>query len=179
MTQTARTYGEALYELALEEGLTAQLQEQLAAVAAILGENPEYVRLLSLPSLPKSERCAALDESFGPQVHPYLLNFMKILTENGTIRQLPGCEEAYRRRFNEDNGILEVTAVTAVALQEDLKEKLQAALERRTGKTIHLSTRVDESLLGGVRLETEGLRLDGSVRSRLDDIQALLKGAAL
>ena len=104
---------------------------------------------------------------------------MKILTENGTIRQLPGCEEAYRRRFNEDNGILEVTAVTAVALQEDLKEKLQAALERRTGKTIHLSTRVDESLLGGVRLETEGLRLDGTVRNRLDELQALLRGAAL
>ena len=179
MTQTARTYGEALYELALEEGLTAQLQEQLAAVAAILRENPQYVRPLSLPSLPKAERCAALDESFGPQVHPYLLNFMKILTENGTIRQLPGCEEAYRRRFNEDNGILEVTAVTAVALQEDLKEKLQAALERRTGKTIHLTTRVDESLLGGVRLETEGLRLDGTVRNRLDELQALLRGAAL
>ena len=179
MTKTARTYGEALYELAREEGVDADVLAQLEMAVELFRENPKYPGLLSLPSLSKQERCAILDESFRASVHPYLLNFMKILVEHGTIRQLPGCEEAYRLRYNDDHGILEVTAVTAVALDDGLREKLHRRLEEKTGKQIRLRTKVDPSVLGGVRLETEGLLLDGTVRSRLDDIQSLLRGTVL
>ena len=83
MTETARTYGESLYELARDESLDTRIFGELRMAAGILKENPEYEALLSLPSVPKKERCAALDESFGGRVHPYLLNFMKILVEKG------------------------------------------------------------------------------------------------
>lgn len=179
MTKTARTYGEALYELAREDGVDEEILAQLEMAVELFRENPQYPGLLSLPSLPKQERCAILDESFRASVHPYLLNFLKILVEHGTIRQLPGCEEAYRLRYNDDHGILEVTAVTAVPLDEQLEKKLLARLEQKTGKRVRLRTKVDPTVLGGVRLETEGLRLDGTVRSRLDDIQALLRSAVL
>lgn len=179
MTQTAQTYGESLYELARDEGLGAQVLEELQGVAALLRENPDYLALLSLPSLPKKERCAVLDESLRDRVHPYLLNFLKILVENGTIRQVFGCEEAFRRRYDEDNGILEATAVTAGPLDAALLEKLRARLEAKTGKTVRLETRVDPAVLGGVRLELEGERLDGTVRGRLREMQAILRDTVL
>lgn len=179
MTKTARTYGEALYELAREEGVDEEILAQMELAVELFAENPQYPDLLSLPSLPKEERCGILDESLRASVHPYLLNFLKILVEHGTIRQLPGCEEAYRLRYNDDHGILEVTAVTAVPLDEELREKLHSRLEQKTGKRVRLRTKVDPAVLGGVRLETEGRLLDGTVRSRLDDIQALLRGAVL
>ena len=179
MTETARTYGESLYELARDESLDTRIFGELRMAAGILKENPEYEALLSLPSVPKQERCAALDESFGGRVHPYLLNFMKILVENGTIRQLSGCEQAFRRRYNADHGILEVTAVTAVPLSDALREKLRSRLQEKTGKTIELSTRVDKSVLGGVRLEMDGKRLDGTVKNRLDELQASLRNTVL
>lgn len=179
MTKTARTYGEALYELAKDEGLEHEILAQLETVAGLFAENPQYPGLLSLPSLSKQERCAILDESLRASVHPYLLNFLKILVEHGTIRQLPGCAEAFRLRYNDDQGILEVTAVTAVPLDNDLREKLHSRLEEKTGKRILLHSKVDPEVLGGVRLETEGRSMDGTVRSRLDDIQSLLRGAVL
>ena len=179
MTKTARTYGEALYELAKDEGLDQEILAQLEMAAELFEENPQYPRLLSLPSLSKQERCAVLDESLRACVHPYLLNFLKILVEHGTIRQLPGCAEAYRLRYNDDHGILEVTAVTAVPLDDGLREKLLGRLEQKTGKHVRLHTKVDPAVLGGVRLETKGLSLDGTVRSRLDDIQSLLRSAVL
>ena len=179
MTQTAQTYGESLYELSRDEGLGAQVLEELQGVAALLRSEPQYLSLLSLPSLPKKERCGILDKSLKGQVHPYLLNFLKILVENGTIRQLFGCEEAFRRRYDEDNGILEVTAVTAVPLENALQEKLRTRLEARTGKTIRLKSRLDASVLGGVRLEMDGQRLDGTVRGRLEEMQAILRDTVL
>lgn len=179
MTQTAQTYGESLYELARDEQLGEEILSQLQMVSRLWQENPQYIRLLSSPTVPKQECCDVLDESFRGRVHPYLLNFMKILAENGTVSQLPGCEEAYRRRYNEENGIVEVAVVTAMPLSKSLQEKLRARLEAYTGKTIVLRPRVDAAILGGIRLEMAGKRLDGSVRNRLEDLQATLQSMVL
>lgn len=179
MTSTAQTYGESLYELARDEQLGGEILEQLHMTVALFRENPDYISLLSLPSVPKKERCAVLDESLRGQVHPYLLNFLKILVENGTIRELNGCEETFRNHYYEDNGIMEVTAITAVPLTDALQEKLRKNLEAKTGKTILLNSRVDTTVLGGVRLELADERLDSTVRNRLDGIARLLRDTML
>ena len=179
MTQTARTYGESLYALARDEQLSEELLSQLQMVVSILQENPQYATLLSLPSVPKEERCAVLDESFRGQIHPYLLNFLKILTENRTISQLSGCEEAYRRCYNEDQNIAEVVAISAIPLTEENLADLQRRLAERVGKTIQLNTRIDPDILGGICLEMDGTRFDGTVRCRLDDMQATLRDMLL
>ena len=111
MTETARMYGGSLYDLAAEEGLDERILGELDGVTALLNGDAEYLHLLSIPSIPKKERCALLDEAFRGQVHLYVLNFMKLLCEKGALRELPGCARAYRLRYNEAHGILEATAV--------------------------------------------------------------------
>ncbi len=179
MTQTARTYGTALYELSRDEGLSETLFPQLQMAARLLRENPDYLRLLSLPSVPKKERCAVLDKSFRAQVHEYLLSFMKLLVERGSIGEFFGCEETFRRRYDEDHGILEVTAAVAAPLPDGQRARLEEKLAARTGKTIRLHVREDAGVLGGVRLEFDGKRLDGTVRRRLEQIQAKLRETTL
>ena len=179
MTRTASIYAEGLYTLAKEEGLQKQLLEELNLLGQAVGTEPGYVRLLSAPNLSKAERCAILDEGFGGKVHPYVLNFMKILTEKGYMRHFPDCCKAYRARYNADNGILSVRAVTAVALTEAQHRKLTRKLEQVTGKTVELEASVDPAVLGGVRLDYDGKRVDGTVASRLEDIRSLLKNTVL
>ena len=179
MTETARRYGGSLYELASEEGRTDEVLAQLTEVLALMKENPRYEKLLSEPSIPKGERVSLLDQAFGSSLWPYLLNFLKILCENGTMGSLKGCAQEYRRRFNEDNGIVEVCAVTAVELKPALKDALQAKLQSVLGKTVELSCRVDPACMGGVLLELPGRQLDGTVKHRLDALSASLKAAAL
>ena len=179
MTEFARAYGGALYELALEEGLTAQLMSQLDVCADILARTPEYMRLLSAPSLTKETRRQAVDESFGSQVHPYLAGFLKLLVDRGGLRQFPGCVRAFRERYNQDNGILEVTVTTAVELSEPACRKLLAKLTDMFGKTILLKKQVDPAVLGGVRLECAGRRYDGTVADRLARIQRGLQETVL
>jgi len=167
MTETARMYGGSLYDLAAEEGLDARILEDLDGVTAIFKDDPEYLHLLSIPSIPKKERCGLLDEALRGQVHLYVLNFLKILCEKGTLRELPGCARAYRVRYNEAHGILEATATTAVAMTEEQEKSLHEKLEKLTGKTIDLKTKVDAKVLGGIRLDIEGTELDGTVQNRL------------
>lgn len=93
MTETARMYGGSLYDLAAEEGLDERILGELDGVTALLNGDAEYLHLLSIPSIPKKERCALLDEAFRGQVHLYVLNFMKLLCEKalcGSCRAAPG-----------------------------------------------------------------------------------------
>ena len=129
MTETARMYGGSLYDLAAEEGLEARILGELDEAVALFKANPDYLHLLSTPSIPKRERCGLLDEALRDQVHLYVLNFLKILCENGTLRELPGCARAYRIRYNAAHGILEATAITAIAMTAAQTEQLRQKLE--------------------------------------------------
>ena len=88
MTEIARMYGGSLYDLAAEEGLDERILGELEGVTALLNGDAEYLHLLSIPSIPKKERCALLDEAFRGQVHLYVLNFMKLLCEKGALRSV-------------------------------------------------------------------------------------------
>ena len=178
MTELAKRYGGSLYDLAAEENLTDQLLQELQTAVASIEAEPQYMRLLATPSLPKKERCALLDKAFEGG-HPYLVNFLKLLCEEDLIAELPGCLRAYRDRYNIDHDILEVTAVSAVALTAQSREKLLAKLQTMTGKNIVLTETVDPTVLGGLRLDMGGKRLDGTVQRHLERMREEIDGATL
>ena len=179
MTETARMYGGSLYDLAAEEGLEARILGELDEAVALFKANPDYLHLLSTPSIPKKERCGLLDEALRDQVHLYVLNFMKLLCEKGALRELSGCARAYRLRYNEAHGILEATAVSAVPLTAEQTRRLHEKLEKVTGRHIDLKTKVEPAVLGGIRLDIEGTELDGTVRSRLAGLRSSIAAATL
>ena len=179
MTQFAKLYGGSLYDLAAEEGADGAILDQLEGCLALLRENPDYLKLLSTPSIPKKERCGLLDQALRGSVHQYLLNFLKILCERGQLRQLSQCAEAYRQKYNAAHGIVEATAVSAVALTDDQALRLRQKLEAVTGKQIRLRCKVDPAVLGGIRLDIDGTELDGTVRSRLDGLRSAIGAATL
>ena len=179
MTEVGNVYGESLYELAKEENLTKLIGDQLAVLQQAFRQEPDFVRLLSSPNLTKTERCQILDDSFRGKVHSYLLNFLKILTEKNYMRYFSDCCDAYTEHYDQDNGILRVEAVSAVELTTEQKDKLTQKLSRITGKEISLRNRIDPAVLGGIRLDYDGQRLDDTVSHRLDAIRNVLNKTVL
>ena len=179
MTEVATTYGQAMYDLARDEGKSQQILAELSVLDQSLSAEPEFLQLLSSPNIPKEERVQILDDSFRGKIDPYVLNFLKVLTEKGYLRHFSGCCQFYRQQYNKDNGIVPVVAYTAVPLSDELRRKLTAKLSTVTGKTIELDCRIDPETLGGVRLDFDGKQVDGTVRRRLEDIRGLLKNTVL
>ena len=179
MSRIANAYAQGLYSLAQEEQLTEPILQELTVLEQAFSQEPDFLRLLSAPNLSREERCQILDDSFRGKLQPYVLNFLKLLTEKGCIRHFCDCCKAYRAQYNQDNGILPVRAVTAVPLTESQSGKLQKKLEALTGKTIELTNRVDPEVLGGVRLDYDGKRVDGTVKNRLDSVRQLLDHTVL
>jgi len=179
MTSIGSTYAQALYTLASEEGLSKPIGDELTVLQQCFAAEPDFIRLLANPSLPKEERCQILDNSFRGKIQPYLLNFLKILTEKGYIRYFSDCCNAYRESFNLDHNILPVTATTAVTLSASQQKRLTDRLSAITGKTVELTNRIDSSVLGGVRLDYDGKRVDDTVAHRMDAVRSLLQDTVL
>lgn len=179
MTEIGSIYGGALYDLAAGENLSEEILKQLQVLSHSFGEEPNFVNLLSAHSLSKEERCRIVDGSFADKVHPYVLNFLKLLTEKGYSRYFLDCANAFKVRYNVDNNILPVTAVTAVALREEQIARLVSKLEAQTGKTVELHNRIDPEVLGGIRLDFDNKCVDDTLAHRLDSIRHLLNNTIL
>ena len=180
MTEVGSVYGQALYDLAKSEGLSDAIWQELRVLNHCFSvEEPDFIKLLSVPSLSKQERCQILDDSFRGKIQPYLLNFLKILTEKGYMRHFDYCCTAYRDTYYRDNGILLVEAVTAAPLTTDQLQRLTKKLMSVTGKKIELRGRVDPACLGGIRLNYDGKQLDDTLSHRLQDVSKLLKNTVL
>ena len=145
MTQIARLYGSSMYDLAAEEQLTDTVLEQMQTIRQLFRENPDYVKLLSEPSIPKEERTKLLDTAFGT--------------------------EAER---NMDHNIATAVVTSAVALTDEQMAALKDKLEKISGKTVTLTQKTDPTVLAGLKVELEGRQLDGTVKSRLDDLSRKL-----
>ena len=179
MTQAASVYGEALYALAKDENKSDMMLGQLKVLDESFAAEPDFLRLLSAPNLPKIERREILDACFKGKTDLYLLNFLKILMEKGYIRQFSNCVQVFRERYNEDHGIMPVSAVTAVPMSDSQKEKLTAKLAGITGKQIELTNTIDPACIGGVRLDYDGKRVDDTIIHRLDAVSSMLKNTIL
>ena len=179
MTEAASVYGEALYALAKDENKSDVMLRQLKALDESFAAEPDFLRLLSAPNLSKIERKEILDNCFKGKADTYLLNFLKILMEKGYIRQFSSCVKVFCERYNEEHGIMPVSAVTAVPLSDSQKEKLTAKLAGITGKQIELINTIDPACIGGVRLDYDGKRVDDTIIHRLDAVSNMLKNTIL
>lgn len=174
MTKTAKVYGGSLYDLAVEENLDGQIMEQMIQIRQIFRENPDYLRLLAEPAIPESQRLHMIEEAFGTQAERYLINFLKLLCERKILKEFSGCCEEFIRRYNSDHHIAEAVVISAVKLSQQQMEALQAKLENVSKKKVYLVQKTDPSVLGGLRVELEGVQLDGTVQGRIASISRKL-----
>ena len=176
MRQTDKEYGQALFELCAEENICAECLDDVRTVKELFLEIPQYTEFLASPAIPLEERLAAVDEAFSGRVHEYVLYFIKLLCEKGRIRLIFDCFEEFSLLCKAVSGKVSVCVTSAQPLSDEQKQKLEAKIGKKANKTVEAQYIVDESLLGGVKVEYDGKIYDGSVRSRLRSIKDVMLG---
>ena len=174
MSELSSMYGQALFELAREEGKDERVLSEMDGALSVFQEEPQYVRLMDAYNVPKQERVALLHAAFAGQVDDLTLNFMKLLTERNALRELDACRLHYRLAYRAHHGIAEAEIMSAVPLDEAAKKRLLQALEKKTNKTIEACWVVDPALRGGLLIEVDGARYDNTIASQLSSLERLL-----
>ncbi|MBQ1389568.1 MAG: ATP synthase F1 subunit delta [Clostridia bacterium] len=174
MTETSKEYAEALFALALEEGITEEISESLKIVLSQFRANPMYADFLASPNITVNDRVNAIDEAFSGSVHEYVLSFLKLLCRKDSIRCMYKAIYDYEDLFRESKGIAHARVISAVPLKSDEKTKLKAKLESLTGKKVEMECIHSSSVLGGIVVYVDGRVLDGSLRRRLHDLKEVI-----
>lgn len=174
MMQTDREYAEALFMLAAEEGKTEEYLSSLLTVRKLVEENPEYLEFLSSPAISLQERLSAIDEAYENIFPEYVVSFLKLLCENGRIRTINTAIDEYEKLMMAFSNRAIAVITSATPLDEEQKQKVCDKFEKLTGKSIQAVYAVDESLIGGLKVEVEGKTYDGSIKHRLSDVKDVI-----
>ncbi|MFV0341361.1 MAG: ATP synthase F1 subunit delta [Anaerocolumna sp.] len=173
----AAEYGYALYELSAEEDIEKDIEKEFAEIKGVLESNEDFVLLLTNPRIPTSERIKVLDNVLNKQVHPYLLSLLKILIEKREIALAPLVFDEFRNKYYKEKNILQVTAISAVVLNDNQKQQIIDKLVKLMNKTIILENKVDSTCIGGIRLVYPGHMIDASIKNRLKKLQSVIQNA--
>ena len=174
MTTTSREYAEALFELAVQGGVTKETSEGLETVVSALLQQPDYRALLASPAIGKEERLAALDTAFRGKIPEILLAILRMMVSRGHVSALTGMARDYEELARGYRGESVAVVTSAVPLKEAETVALRAKLEKKLGRKIILRCAVNPALIGGVRVEVDGRVIDGSIRNKLDEIKEVM-----
>lgn len=173
MMQTEREYARALYTLAEEENAVGEYCAALGTVKTLLNESPDYIDFLACPAIPLGERTESVDEAFGTMPE-YVVSFIKVLCENGRVRTVNACIDEFVMLAMAYSNRTVADIYSAVPLTDEQKQSVIQKLEKITGKNIDPVYTIDESLIGGIKIDVDGKTYDGSIRHRLGKMKDVM-----
>ena len=152
------------------------MSQDLADFAAAVHDVPELRAALRNPQLEASTKVAVLDEIAGGS-DELLRNFLRLVAEKGRIGSIEEIAREFDRLMAREERRLNVELTTARELDADEARELLGQIERASGRKVEATRRVDPNLIGGFVLQAGSMRVDASVRGRLEGLrQELVKG---
>jgi F-type H+-transporting ATPase subunit delta len=131
---------------------------------------PELHVLLRNPQLDPEAKSSILGELIG-DTDELVRNFLRLLTEKGRIREIEDVAREFERLSAEEEGVLKVELTTAIELTDQDAKSIVERIENASGRTVEASRRVDPELVGGIMLQVGSMRLDASVRGRIERLR--------
>ena len=168
----SKTYGEALFELAAEEGREETFLEEVMAFKSILAQNPDFGRLMNHPKILKERKEEVIDQVFKGKISDELTGFLHLLINKDRYGEIEGILEYFIEQVKKLKGIGIAYVVTAIPLGEAKRKEIEDKLLATTSfKKMEMHFDVDGSLLGGMVIRIGDRVVDGSVSSRLQKMQ--------
>lgn len=170
MAVAHRIYARSLLDAARDGGRLERVREDFASFAAAAERSPELRNLLRNPQIDPRAKREAL-EAILEGADGLFLNFVRLLVEKHRIDQLEEIYAEWEDLLARAERTLKLELTTAVELSDEEAARIARAIEDASGRTVDAVRRTDPSLIGGVVVQAGSLRVDGSVRGRLEQLR--------
>lgn len=171
-------YAQALFDLANDEKKVARVEADLKSLKAMLADSRDLRILLSSPAFGAEDKAKGLGAiAAKAKFDPTTRKFLGLLSANGRASVLPAVISAFEALSAEARGVVAAEVTSALPLSAAQAKGVAAALRQALGKDPEISTRVDPSILGGIKVKVGSRLFDASLRSKLDSLKFALKRA--
>lgn len=172
----ARPYAQAAFDVARATGALADWSASLQTAGALFegGTLAEYLGNPSLGEAKQLDFLSGLFDKAGAKVfaggNTQGTNFLKLLLEYDRADVLPEIARHFESLKDIVENTIDVTVKSAAPLSDKDKQQYVAALEKRFGRKVELTTEIDEQLIGGAVIRAGDVVIDGSLRARLESL---------
>ena len=173
----AGRYALALFELARDEKQLESVGASLAAVRQALAESDDLRALTTSPLIGRDEAVKAVaavaDEM---KLDPLTGNFLGVLAQNRRLAQLGNVIRAFNNLAARHRGEINAEVTSARPLDDNQLDAIRQNLRTRMGRDIAVETHVDPAILGGLVVKIGSQMIDGSIRTKLNNLAQAMKG---
>ena len=168
----SKTYGDALFELAVEEDKVDVLLGEITQLQEVLAANEEFGRLMNHPKIIKEEKLQVARNVFGGRVSEELLGFFTIIISKDRYRDIDAILDYFIAEVKRYKGIGVATVTTAVPLNDDQCKKIeQRLLDTTEYAKMEMHYNLDQSLIGGMVIRIGDRVVDSSIKTKLSELQ--------
>ncbi len=171
-------YATALFDLALDQTALEPVADDLASLGRMIDDSDDLRRLVRSPVIGRRAQIAALDaimEKAG--ANDLTRKFVGLVARNRRLFALPGMIRGFARLMAQHRGEVAGEVISAHPLSDDQLQALKAQLKTAVGSDVQLETRVDAALLGGLVVKIGSRMIDSSLRTKLQNLKFVMKGA--
>ena len=176
----SKTYGDALFELALEENKIDSLQEEVGVVLDVLADNQDLIKIMNHPKVSKEEKVTLIEDIFKGRISMELTGLMHMLAEKGRYGEIDVVLNYFLDCVKEHKNIGTAYVSTAVELTDAQKKAVEKRLLETTKYVefeMHYS--VDTDLIGGMVIRIGDRVVDSSIKTKLYDLTRELSNIQL
>ncbi|MFM2076710.1 MAG: synthase subunit delta [Actinomycetota bacterium] len=167
-------YSRALFEIARAEGTLDEVEDELFRFARSYESSDALRNALTDEQIPAAKRQAIIEDLLGGKATGTTTQLVSMVVGSGRGRDLPAIIDKLVARASSAKNLEVAEVRTAVPLTADQQDRLAAALVNATGKQVNLKVVVDPSVIGGVVATVGDTVIDGSVRTRIDQLKSRL-----
>jgi F-type H+-transporting ATPase subunit delta len=167
-------YARGMFEIARAEGTLDEVEDELFRFARSYESSDELRNTLSDEQIPAAKRQAIVEDLLGGKATGTTTQLVSMIVGSGRGRDLPAIVDKLVARASAAKNLELAEVRTAVPLTQDQETRLAAALANATGKQVNLKVVVDPSVLGGLVATVGDTVIDGSVRTRIDQLKSRL-----
>jgi F-type H+-transporting ATPase subunit delta len=165
-----RVYAEALLQAAKEKGRVDAVRQEFDEFAVALEGSEELRHFLANPQIESQTKGAVLGDLLGG-ADEIFVNFLRLLAEKDRIGEVVQVHEEWTRLLAREERVLELELTTAIELSDEEADRLVSEIEEASGRRVEATRIVDPGLIGGLVVQAGSVRLDASVRGRLEQLR--------
>jgi F-type H+-transporting ATPase subunit delta len=177
-TGLAGRYATAVFELALEERALDALAADLANLRTLLGASEELLRLVRSPVLSRRDQAGAMEAVLErAAAHPLMRKLVLLLAQKRRLFALGAVIRAFEELIARHRGEIAAEVTSARPLAASETAELNRVLKEKLGREPRITATVDPKLLGGLKLKVGSRMIDSSLRTKLDQLRAAMRGS--
>lgn len=175
--RVSKTYGDALFDLALELDKVDTFYQEIQELQNVFREEEDLTRLLYHPEVIKEEKLSFIENVFSGRISEEIMGFLCIIIQKDRAKDIPDIFDYFIHRIKEHKGIGIAYVTSAVPLSESQKKRLTDKLLATTSyHTFEMNYHVDGSVLGGLIIRIGDRIMDSSLKTQLEKLNRQLSG---